>query len=69
MRDLYDTNLDRNFVERETEKAILVRIPNGVTGFHDRKVWLPKSQIAWVAPGNFSETLHVPLWLARQNGL
>jgi hypothetical protein len=63
---LVNTYLTQADVERETDKALLVRISNGVTGFHDRQVWLPKSQVTWVAQGCFHDTIHVPAWLARK---
>lgn len=63
---MVNTYLGREAIERETDKAYLVRVPNGVTGFHDRKVWLPKSKCEWHAEGCFAETLFVPEWLARK---
>jgi len=65
--NLIDTNLTSNDVERETEKAICVRVANGAAHLNDRLVWLPKSQVTWAAPKeqpNLAETIHVPAWLA-----
>jgi hypothetical protein len=64
---LIDTGLTRENVERETEKAILFAIPHGHTVFtSDRMVWVPKSQVEWIAPGAYAESAHVPGWLARK---
>ena len=66
---LIDTNLTSNDVERETAKALLVRVPNGAAALNDRMVWLPKSQVRWIAPEgqpNLAETIHVPAWLANK---
>lgn len=62
---MIDTNLTSNDIERETEKAVLVRVPVGVSALQDKLVWLPKSQISWIAPEpNMAETIHIPCWLA-----
>jgi hypothetical protein len=61
-KELVDTGLTRDHVERETAKAVLFSAPQG------RKVWLPKSKIEWIAThGVYAESAHIPAWLARQS--
>lgn len=70
-----ETNISRGDVERETDKAIAVRVIHGVTQFgSNRLVWLPKSQVKWAAPNNgrdthFHDCLYVASWLAMQKNL
>lgn len=66
MTNLVDTGLGRPAIERETDKAYLMLIPNGVTSFHDRRVWVPKSQVTWHSDGVYHPTMRVPSWLARK---
>jgi hypothetical protein len=62
-----NTHFTRSDIERETDRALLVRISNGVTNFHARFVWLPKSQVTWLEETvGYGETLHIPAWLARK---
>ncbi len=50
MTQLIDTFLTRENIEHETDKAFLFAIPQGETIFaHDRKVWLPKARVEWIA--------------------
>ena len=67
---LIDTHLQREDIEHETAKAYLFDISNGVTIFApERKVWLPKAKVEWIAHEPFAETAHIPGWLARRAGL
>ncbi len=67
MTQLIDTFLTRENIEHETDKAFLFAIPQGETIFaHDRKVWLPKARVEWIAHAPYAETAHVPTWLARK---
>lgn len=61
--------LERDLVERQTERAYLFAIPQGVTQFaKPRFVWLPKSQVTWRASQPcYPETAHIPAWLARKS--
>jgi hypothetical protein len=61
---MYDTNLTSNDIERETDKAYLVRVPVGMSALNDRMVWIPKSQVQWIAQGCEAATMHIPEWLA-----
>jgi hypothetical protein len=63
---LIDTHWQREYVEHETSKALLFVIPQGETIFaQPRQVWLPKSQVTWIAHDPYAETAHIPAWLAR----
>jgi hypothetical protein len=70
-----ETAVSKGDVERETDKAICVRVIHGVTRFgSNRLVWLPKSQVKWAPPNGGSDThfhdcLYVAQWLAIENNI
>ncbi len=50
---------------RETEKAVLIELPNGVAG--EREIWFPKSQLACKPDEVMGGTLYVlRSWLSCQ---
>ena len=62
-----DTGARKEDILRETPKALQVVIHARRARDGSRAVWLPKSQVTWV--GNdfgFTDTIHIPGWLARQ---
>ena len=54
------TNITKEKIEYETEKAYLVTI-------YDNEIWIPKSQVSWITKrGNVFQTINIPEWLARK---
>jgi hypothetical protein len=67
MATLVDTYMPREWIERETEKAYLFAVPQGVTQYaKPRMAWMPKAHVTWIAHSPYAETAHVPAWLARK---
>lgn len=73
MKNLVDLQVVRgcDSIIRETDKAICLQWPvRGRVKNEYRPVWLPKSQITWLAPSAcYEESIHIPLWLARAKSL
>lgn len=68
---LIDTQLTRDEIARETDRAILFRIQGPAAGalysHPGREVWMPKSQVTWMRSSPvYAETAHIPAWLARK---
>jgi len=55
--------LDIDYVKHDTEKAMLVALPNG------EEMWLPKSQIIDDNSLEQPSTLTITHWIARQKEL
>ena len=67
---LIDTHIPQTAIERETDKAYLIHVESGITQFAKGQfVWVPKSQVQWIAVDIWHPTMHVPSWLARKLGL
>ncbi|GAF92781.1 unnamed protein product [marine sediment metagenome] len=58
---MIDSNITKEQIVRETDKAYLVSLGGGQSGFNKNEVWVPKSQIAW-SQGQF-ETLMMQPWM------
>ncbi len=47
-------------IDAETEKAVLISKPMGITGLHTRKLWIPKSQLVlWYRKGEWTPSVWV----------
>ncbi|WP_417459067.1 hypothetical protein [Kordiimonas sp.] len=63
---------DSNFVEvgieliEIREKAVLIE---SMTGIHAKRVWIPRSQVAFVDRGNFGLFLAVKRWWVNKENL
>ena len=69
---MFDTQLTKDQIVRETPKAYLFQVvtrENGGGQLYSRdsvrEFWFPRSQVTWVR-SVFGETAHVPGWLAQK---